>query len=178
MARNELKLDVVIDFVGGASPEEEADLLRLAADLGIEKHITLYGHLTDSEKLKQRYITADVFAFPSFYREGFPRVLYEAMMHGLPIVTTRMPGIEGFLVDGRNCLYCKARDPIDLSKTIERLVIDPNLAVKLGLAGHRTVEELFQGFEQHSHAEQVIALVEDLVKSGRIAMIERDQICR
>ena len=35
---------------------------------------------------------ADVFAFPTEYREGVPRALLEAALAGLPIVTTRMPG--------------------------------------------------------------------------------------
>ena len=49
---------------------------------------------------------ADVFAFPTELREGVPRVLLEAALAGLPIVTTQMPdcvdivqdGVSGFLV--------------------------------------------------------------------------------
>jgi len=163
LARKELKLDIALDLVGGTSEENES-VRRLAAALGIDKHITLFGHVTDSEQLKQRYLAADVFAFASFFAEGFPRVLYEAMMHGVPIITTRMPGIEGFLEDEKNCLYCKARDPLDVARCIERLVNEPCFAVKLGLAGHHKVEQLFMEFKHKSHAEQVIALVEDLFR--------------
>jgi glycosyltransferase involved in cell wall biosynthesis len=43
---------------------------------------------------------ADVFAFPTEYREGVPRVLLEAALAGLPIVTTSMPGCNDVVQDG------------------------------------------------------------------------------
>jgi glycosyltransferase involved in cell wall biosynthesis len=52
------------------------------------------GKLGDMD-LKIEYENSDVFIFPS-HSEGFPRVLYEAAMCKLPIVTSRLPGIESF----------------------------------------------------------------------------------
>ena len=43
---------------------------------------------------------ADVFAFPTELREGVPRVLLEAALAGLPIVTTQMPGCVDIVQDG------------------------------------------------------------------------------
>src|SRR4029077_12362566 len=40
---------------------------------------------------------ADVFAFPTEYREGIPRALLEAAMARLPIVATSMPGCCAFI---------------------------------------------------------------------------------
>ena len=37
---------------------------------------------------------ADLFAFPTEYREGIPRVLLEAGLAGVPIVASRMPGCD------------------------------------------------------------------------------------
>lgn len=37
---------------------------------------------------------ADVFIFPSYYREGIPRCLLEALSTGLPIITSTMPGCD------------------------------------------------------------------------------------
>jgi glycosyltransferase involved in cell wall biosynthesis len=45
---------------------------------------------------------ADVFAFPTEYREGVPRVLLEAALAGAPIVTTTMPGCAEVIRDGWN----------------------------------------------------------------------------
>lgn len=43
---------------------------------------------------------ADVFAFPTEYSEGVPRVLLEAALAGLPIVSTSMPGCLEVIEDG------------------------------------------------------------------------------
>jgi glycosyltransferase involved in cell wall biosynthesis len=162
IAKEKMKLDVAIDFVGGATSEEEASIRSLSHECGIETQLTLWGHIKDSELLRQRYTEADIFAFPSFYREGFPRVLYEAMMHGLPIITTKMPGIDGFLEDGRNCLHCQARNPLDIAKRIQQLVLNPTFGVRLGLAGHQQVADLFKTFHHHSHADQVMSLAANI----------------
>lgn len=45
---------------------------------------------------------ADVFAFPTEYREGVARVLLEASLAGLPIVSTAMPGCREVIRDGWN----------------------------------------------------------------------------
>ena len=43
---------------------------------------------------------ADVFAFPTEFREGVPRVLLEAALASLPIVSTNMPGCCEVIRDG------------------------------------------------------------------------------
>ncbi len=43
-----------------------------------------------------------VFVYPSYYREGVPRVVLEAMAIGRPIITTSSPGCKETVVDGRN----------------------------------------------------------------------------
>lgn len=43
---------------------------------------------------------ADVFAFPTEYSEGVPRVLLEAALAGLPIISTSMPGCLEVIEDG------------------------------------------------------------------------------
>ena len=43
---------------------------------------------------------ADVFAFPTEYREGVPRVLLEAALAGVPTVSTSMPGCCEVIRDG------------------------------------------------------------------------------
>lgn len=54
---------------------------------------------------------ADLFAFPTEYREGVPRVLLEAALAGLPIVTTGMPGCRDVIRDGWNGFVVPPRAP-------------------------------------------------------------------
>ena len=52
---------------------------------------------------------ADVFIFPSYYREGVPRGVLEALAIGLPIITTDMPGCNLTVQDGVNGYLIKPR---------------------------------------------------------------------
>ena len=67
---------------------------------------------------------ADVFAFPTEYREGVPRVLLEAALAGLPIVTTSMPGCCAVIRDGWDGFVVPPRAPRLLATRIIDLLND------------------------------------------------------
>lgn len=48
------------------------------------------------------YSKASVFVLPSYYREGLPRTILEAMACGKPIITTDWTGCREAVIDGRN----------------------------------------------------------------------------
>lgn len=62
--------------------------------------------------------TADAFAFPTEYREGVPRVLLEASLAGVPIVSTSMPGCCEVVQDGVTGLLVPPRSPELLASRI------------------------------------------------------------
>jgi glycosyltransferase involved in cell wall biosynthesis len=80
---------------------------------------------------------ADLFVFPSF-GEGMPRVLLEAMARGLPIVATRVGGIDGVIQDGRNGLLVRAGEPDELAAGVRRLAMDARLWEEISTAGLET----------------------------------------
>lgn len=49
-------------------------------------------YLNYVDNVAKLYQKSDVLLFPSFYREGVPRVIIEALSHGLTIITTNTPG--------------------------------------------------------------------------------------
>lgn len=68
--------------------------------------------------------SADVFAFPTQYREGVPRVLLEAALAGLPIVATRMPGCSDVVRDAWSGFLVPPRHPRLLAARILDLLGD------------------------------------------------------
>ena len=68
-----------------------------------EGHISFLGKIEDVRSL---LFLSDVFIYPSYYREGIPRGILEALSMGMPIITTNTPGcnltvqnkINGFLI--------------------------------------------------------------------------------
>ena len=85
----------------------------------------------------------NIFALPSYYREGIPRVLLEAGMMQLPIVTTDMPGCRDVVRDGWNGRLVAPRDSGKLAAAIAELVDAPNLRSLMGYRSQTHIEENF-----------------------------------
>ncbi|HKU16477.1 MAG TPA: glycosyltransferase family 4 protein [Steroidobacteraceae bacterium] len=157
--RTEGVRDLTLRVVGGGTEQELESLRRRIRTLGLEHAVELSGHVGDAQTLIAYYHEADAFVFPSYFREGFPRVLYEAMMLAVPIVTTWMPGTDGFLRDGENALLCAPREPEDVARCIGMLVREPQLAVRLASRAQSDVRDVFAQFAHRSHAEQLLACI-------------------
>ncbi|RWB67636.1 glycosyltransferase family 4 protein [Mesorhizobium sp.] len=86
---------------------------------------------------------ADIFAFPTEYREGIPRVLLEAGLAELPIVASSMPGCSDVVEDGWNGYLVAPRDPDALANRIVDLLADRPLARIMGSRSAAVVRERF-----------------------------------
>jgi glycosyltransferase involved in cell wall biosynthesis len=74
----------------------------------------------------------DVFALPSDGNEGVPQALVQAMLTGVPCVTTGVGGIPEAAIHEKTALVVPAQDPAALRDAIQRLLSDPALARRLG----------------------------------------------
>ena len=86
---------------------------------------------------------ADVFAFPTEYREGVPRALLEAALAGLPIVTTSMPGCSDVVKDGWSGFLVPPGAPAALASRILDLLQDRQTSKTMGMRAEATVREEF-----------------------------------
>lgn len=146
---------VELVVAGGGTDAERRKLDDAVSRLGLHDAVRMLGHVPPAE-LAAAYEAADIFVFPSYFAEGFPRVLYEAMMFSTAIVTADMPGIRDFLVDQQNCLYCASRNPHDVARQVRRLIDEPGLARRLGDRSRADVLRLYESFTERSHADQVL----------------------
>jgi glycosyltransferase involved in cell wall biosynthesis len=76
-----------------------------------------------------------VAVYPSVYGEGIPKTLLEAASCGKPIVTTDMPGCRETVDDGVSGFLVPPDDPAAVADRLRRLVEDPALRRRMGLAG-------------------------------------------
>jgi glycosyltransferase involved in cell wall biosynthesis len=86
---------------------------------------------------------ADVVVLPSYYREGVPRSLLEAMSCGRAIITTDMPGCRDVVEVGVNGLLVKPRDAESLAAAFEYMVDHPQEVDEMGQQSRRLVLERF-----------------------------------
>lgn len=73
-----------------------------------------------------------VFVLPSFYREGLPRTILEAMATGRPIITTDMPGCRDPVTDGVNGVLVQPEDVDSLFAAMRQFVRQPELVARMG----------------------------------------------
>ncbi len=131
--------------------ENEENLRREAAELGIAEHVVFLGYRSDVPELCG---CSDLFAFMSF-REGLPVALMEAMSSGLPAVCSRIRGNTDLIDDGVEGLMAE-NTPQAVADAIWKLYQDPALRQKLGSAAaekvrqfdisnvHHIMEEIYQ----------------------------------
>ena len=122
-----------------AGQGEEIDICRAEAKkLGVDDRVDFLGQVTRA-RIEELYEKADVFLFPSF-REPSGSVVFEALRHGLPVITTNIGG-PGYVIDQTCGLTVPAQSPeqlaTDLSTAIIRLAADTELRARLSV-GART----------------------------------------
>ncbi|MDB5618252.1 MAG: glycosyl transferase family 1 [Tardiphaga sp.] len=107
---------------------------------------------------------ADVFACPTEYREGIPRVLLEAGLAGVPMVATRVPGCDDVVAENWNGHLVPQRDPRALAAAILDLLQDPGRARAMGA---RSIELVRREFDLNVVADGYSDLYQQLLSSGR-----------
>jgi phosphatidylinositol alpha-1,6-mannosyltransferase len=136
---------------GRLRPELEA----LAEELGVSEAIDFAGHLDDAER-DRRLQAAHVFAMPSRLPpggrggEGFGIVFLEAGAHGLPVVAGSVGGALDAVSDGETGLLVDPTDEEAVANAIVRLLLDRDLADRLGTRGAERARELT--WERHAEA--------------------------
>ncbi len=113
----------------GEGPSHD-ELVTVADERGLSDRVTFLGSRDDVFDILGLF---DVFCLSSRF-EGFPIALVEAMATGLPCVATSAGGTEEILRDGTNGLLVPTEDHFALRAALERLIVDPELASRLGEA--------------------------------------------
>jgi glycosyltransferase involved in cell wall biosynthesis len=99
---------------------------------GIRERVHCLNTLNE-EATAQAFADADIYLLPSLF-EGTPLTLLEAMMSGLPIITTSICGMLDTIENERNGLLVPVRSPESISKACERLINNEELRARIGLA--------------------------------------------
>lgn len=82
------------------------------------------------------FARADIFLLPSLF-EGTPVTLVEAMMSGLPVITTDTCGMKDIIRHEENGLLIPMRSPEAIEHAAERLISDGDLRASLGTQAQR-----------------------------------------
>lgn len=131
----------------GEGPEKD-NLKDLAVKRGLSDNVIFTGFQPDALS----FINAmDIFVMPS-EKEGFPRVMLEAMLMRKPVIASRIRGTEELVVEDETGIMYKKGDVGELAACLIRLISSASMMDKMGNAGK---ERVLQNFSIERYVEQV-----------------------
>jgi glycosyltransferase involved in cell wall biosynthesis len=94
-----------------------------------------------TESVASFYAATDIFVLSSKI-ESFPRVVLEAMVFGLPIITTPVFGVLEQVVEGENALFYAPGDSRLLAEQIEKLATDDALRLRMAESSLERISQM------------------------------------
>jgi glycosyltransferase involved in cell wall biosynthesis len=168
-----------IGYVGRISPEKGIDTLmnaaiecnhisfKLAGNYWRMPHLSrqkpdnfdLVGHVASSV-LHKFYNNSRIIVLPSICYEGFPGVLIEAMLHGKPIICSRIGGLSEIVDDGITGLLFESGNINDLVEKIKYLWARPDLCSTMG---HNGREKALREYSENRYYERLMDAYEKVL---------------
>jgi len=119
-------------IVGRCEDENPAGISREESEKLAEEYDVEFVAGTDDVR---PYLAAcSVFVLPSYYREGLPRTILEALASARPVISTDLPGCRDAIRHGSNGFLVRPRDAEDLASAMMRFTAEPRLVSRMGSA--------------------------------------------
>lgn len=130
--------DTTFNLVGPLDDSTvDINKVKKAADNG---DIILKGRVEDVQPIIKK---TRIFVLPSYYPEGIPRVILEAMAMGRPIITTDMPGCRETVNDHENGFLVQPRNINDLIKKMIYMIENYEKTNNMGMQSRKIAELKF-----------------------------------
>ncbi|WP_139135241.1 glycosyltransferase family 4 protein [Roseivirga sp. 4D4] len=113
----------------------------------------LINYLGTTDDIRPYMDAADVFVLPSYYNEGLPRTIQEAMAMGKPIITTDHPGCRETVEEGSNGFLVSINDADSLAKAMQYFMDSPSEIERMGEESYKMAIERF---DVHKINEQLL----------------------
>jgi glycosyltransferase involved in cell wall biosynthesis len=134
-------LQATLALVGRETDPTFAAAVRAdVARRGLAQAVEFVGEVADAAP---QLAVADIVIAPS-RGEWTPLVLMEALVAGIPVVATRVGGVEDVVHDRESGLLVASEDPQALAAAIAELASDPASALAMAARGRGHVEQNFR----------------------------------
>lgn len=158
------------------APSLQAELESGIADLGLEDWVRPVGE-PPHEEVCRAYQRASMLAYSSTAAHNdpgaIPDVLLEAMASGVPVVSTRVPGMSELIQSEQDGLLVEPNRPPMLADAIERLLAQPELRQRFGLAARAKIEAGFSIDQRSRRLLELFGPAPAAKRSGRLEAASR-----
>ena len=141
-ARKILALRADVDFLLAGTPDPGNPSAIGIEEIETWRDVKGFEYLNYVENMKELLGSIDIAVLPS-YREGLPRSLLEASACQLPCVASDVPGCNHVVDDGVTGYLVQPKTVDELALAMEKLIDDPDLRKRMGVAGRERVARLF-----------------------------------
>lgn len=145
----------------GAGPlhdELQAQIKRL----NLQHNVRLLGQW---DEIPELLAASDVFVLPSRW-EGLPMALLEGMMAGLPVIATRVEGVDEVVRSGEHGLLVALESPVELAQAIIQLLRSPEDRQRMGRAAR---ERVLSTYTTDRMCEAYLQVIEQGLGEGKVA---------
>ncbi|MFJ5853207.1 glycosyltransferase [Enterobacter cancerogenus] len=136
--------DDVLIIIGGDG-ELKQELLELIKQKKLEEKVKLVGRIGEND-LSTYYSIADIFCMSSIEKsEAFGVVQLEAMLYGLPIVSTKIAGsgVDWVNQDGISGITVQPKNEFELAEAFKKILADENLKNNFSTNAEKRLFEMF-----------------------------------
>lgn len=127
----------VVFFQIGKYSKLTYEYLKLIQEKNLQNFVIFTDTIEDASSLNSQF---DIFLMTS-QREGGPTSVLEAMLVGVPVVTTKVGIIPEVIVDGVNGFVSPVKDFVNLASKIDLLLNDVNLQMDFVEKSKLTIEK-------------------------------------
>lgn len=141
--------------------QDQELILNKAKELNLEQQLIMPGFQSDTAPY---YQIMDIFCIASAH-EGFGLVAAEAMLHSLPVIATRVGGLQDVVIDQETGFLVPPFNPEAIAEKIQTLINNPALRTSMGEAGY---QRAIQNYTADRYCQQVENLYLTLLKQKGI----------
>ena len=157
--------DVVLDLVG---PEEKGDPIldqvnSHVKELNISERVIYHGFRPVGPELFNFYKQADIYLLASQSSfEGFPRTIWEAMAHSLPVIATSVGSIPYYLRNNLDAIIVPPNDPLAITAAVDNMLSDSILRKTLLSNGYALAHEN----QVNKRSQEMIQIIQEWLRSS------------
>lgn len=107
------------------------DLDELREFVKDDKNIIVAGYVAGQDKINL-FKDSHVYCFPTFYGEGLPTSILEAMAFSMPVITTNMGGLKEFFQDKEMGYFVEPKNIEELEQKLELLLLNKDKIIEIG----------------------------------------------
>lgn len=158
--------EAILKIVGKSENEKYTRLLKeQVTKLRLSRHIVFIEAIPQQE-LARHVAQACALVLPSL-SEGLPRVVFEAMACGTPVIGSRVSGIPEIIEDGVTGFLVPPGDVDALAERIRWVLSHPEEAKQVGRRAREFAQRFFSPQVYQRGYAQLFRMAENILREGR-----------